>query len=99
MESMISFATQRRAMGSRELTRRSTNPRETTNGPERQTIPRTGGMLRRAAKRSRQLPDTFVSALKSRPRIRNKNLLFYKALETLTSLIGLSAQKATDRAY
>src|ERR1700758_2561679 len=52
MLSMMSFVIQRAAMGSREAISRKISPKETTTGPDSQTIRSTGGTLRSAESRS-----------------------------------------------
>src|SRR5690348_15354021 len=54
MLSMISFVTNSRPTGNRDATTRKASPRETTVGPDCQTIFNTGGRLRSAATRSFQ---------------------------------------------
>src|SRR5580704_19346803 len=51
---MISLAIQRRAIGRAEKRTRNTRPSETTKGPDRHTIARTGGIWRSAETRSPQ---------------------------------------------
>ena len=58
---MMSLVIQSRARGSREATTRKTMPRETTSGPDSQTIFSTGGTLRRADRRSFHPPQNLAS--------------------------------------
>src|ERR1041384_2082218 len=51
---MISLVIHNATSGTNEVIRRKNNPRETTNGPESQTIFRTGGTLRSGEGRSFQ---------------------------------------------
>ena len=62
MLSMISFVIHKAARGSSELTSRNASPKETTTGPDSQTIRRTGGTLRRAERRSLQPPQNFSAS-------------------------------------
>ena len=55
MPSTMSLVIHRTAMGTNETRRRKTTPKATTVGPDCQTIRRTGGTLRNAERRSRQL--------------------------------------------
>src|SRR5882762_6996117 len=67
IRSMMSFVIHNAANGVSELTSRKTNPRETTRGPDSQTIRRTGGTFRSAANRSRQPPQKFSRSAILRP--------------------------------